>query len=160
MHNALVTVGLPALIDGEGEVARAQQGGGVRVRLAREQRGQALRVRAGVEPQRASFGAVRDQDRHRAVTLRLHAERAPEFERGRERGDQRQRLGREAGDHRRVDPARYDNVGNVGAGAVEKGGRCRHRGKIGWLARIGHLLSAVSFQPSETADDHSTTSAD
>ena len=149
-----------ALVDGEGEIAAAEQLAAAGDGSARAAGLELLRLGAGIAAQRAGVGAVGEQHRHGAVALGLHAERAAEFQRRGERRRQRQRLAESRGHGRMVvvagqqrvgeraepdqaaahrparqverrDAARHDDVGHRRAGAVEEGGGVGHRPNIG-----------------------------
>ena len=79
--NALVAVGGGALIDGEGEIALAQQGARRGVRAFGQHRRQTLGIGLGVAAQRATIGAIGQQHADRAVALHLQTECAAKFQR-------------------------------------------------------------------------------
>ena len=165
--DALMAVLVRPLIDGEREIAAAEKLIGRRRGVGAQQRLELLRFGTGIAAQRAGVGAVGQQHRHRAVALRLHAERAAELQRGGQRRGQRQRLAGEPGDRRMVgmpgqqrvrqrpEPhqaaahrpagqverrhaARHDNVGHRRTIAVEEGRGFGHRPNIGIDRRPGY----------------------
>jgi GNAT superfamily N-acetyltransferase len=165
--DALMAVLVRPLIDSEREIAAAQKLVGRRRWVGAEQSLELFRLCPGVAAQRAGVGAVGEQHRHRAVALRLHAERAAELQRGGQRRGQRQRLAGEPGDRRvvgvpgqqrmrqrpephqaaahgpagqieRRHPAWHDNVGHRRTVAVEEGGGFGHHPNIGIDRRSGY----------------------
>ena len=157
--DALVAV-LLALVDGEGEVAGAEEGFGGGGGVVGQQGCEFFAVGDGVAAQFAGVGAVGEQHGDRAVALRLQAERAAEFQRGGEAGGESEGLADEAGDDRvvvvageqglgeraeadeaaadralreeeRQNAARHDKVGHRRTAAIEEGWGVGHGVKIG-----------------------------
>ena len=154
-HDALVAIHVGALVDGEGEIAGAEQGGGGGVLVGGQELGELVGFGAGIAAERAGFGAIGEQHGHRAVPFRLEGKGAAELERAGEAGREGERLARERGDARVVvmareqrvgeraeadqaaadgaagqeegrDAAGHDDVGHVGPAAVEEGGSFGH----------------------------------
>ena len=110
--DALVAI-VAALIDGEREVAGAQQRVGRRGRVLVQQDRQHFGVGARIAPQPPGVGAIGQQHVHRTVALGLHAERAAEFERGGQPGGQRQCLPHQSCDRRMVVVPAQQRVGKA-----------------------------------------------
>ena len=88
-----------ALIDGEREIAGAEQRIGCGGGLFFEQCRQHIRVRTRVAAQRPGVGAIGQQHVHRAIALGLQTEGAAEFQRRGQPGRQSQCLAHQLRDH-------------------------------------------------------------
>jgi len=108
LDDALVALGVDALVDGEGHVALAHQGAGAGRSSAgrREARLVVFRIAA----QLARRGHVRDQHADRPVALGLQGEDAVELQETGEHTGQRQKLAEQSGHRLRVVVAVQDRV--------------------------------------------------
>ena len=107
LDDALIALGEIALIDGEGEMAGAQQAGNGGVARGR----QARRIELGIAAQRSAAADIGDHQAHRPVAGGLQGEDALVFQGAGQQGRQPQHLGQEPGDRGGIVVAMQDLVG-------------------------------------------------
>ena len=109
--DALITLGMLALIDGEREIAGADQMRHRECGVGAEL-GELGHVELRIAADRAGGGDVGDHHADRPVALGLEREDALVFERARQRHGERDRLAQHGGNRRRIGMALQDGVDN------------------------------------------------